>query len=452
MKLKYPIIGMILIACVALACSSLLPSGLPSGKPAQSGDQYLYDTLPDEANGDVAEYKTVSAWDKTNVTYFFENGTGKITGDHEQDLVRSAFGLWAAQTPLTFTEAGSADNADIVISWASGEHGDGDPFDGPGNVLAHASYPNPYAKRQVFLHFDDDEHWVDSETDDVDLLTVAAHEIGHTLGFDHSKDRSALMYASYSGPHRSLGKDDIAAAQSVYGARAQAPSQPQTPSPKATKPVSAEKDSDGDGLSDTSERLVTGTDPANPDTDGDGLNDGVEVANHMNPLDDDMDKDGASDGQEISAGTNPFMPDQANGVSPDLSNEISEFLTKAVKLEIQAYRKGDASIAAPVFGPDVLASLEKNINELNDDGLVEIAKLDSYKSYIDDIRVISQTHIEVDTCEVWTTQLYRSANGLLYKTAGPELLPQTITIMHLENGWFITKVVFAKDVPAFCKE
>lgn len=444
MNLKYPFIGIIFIACAALGCSLSLPVGAPS----QNG--YRYDNLPDDIHGDTAEYKAVSSWDKSNITYFFVNGTEKISGDHEKELVSAAFDLWAAQTPLTFNEASSANTADILISWASGEHGDGDPFDGPGDVLAHASYPNPYAKRQVFLHFDNDERWVDSENDNVDLLTVAAHEIGHTLGFDHSKDRNALMYPSYSGPHRSLGQDDIAGAQAVYGAHAQAPSAPQTPSPKATQPTTADKDSDGDGLSDSAERLVTGTDPKNPDSDGDGLGDGVEVANRMNPLNPDMDKDGVSDGKEIAAGTNPFMPDQANGVSPDLSNEISNFLTKAVKLEIQAYRNSDASLAASVFGPDVFASLEKNIKELNDDGLIEVAKLDSYKSYIDDIRVISQTHIEVDTCEVWTTQLYRSANGLLSKTDGPTLLPQTITITRLEKGWFITNVKFF-DAPAFCK-
>ena len=317
-------------------------------------------------------------------------------------------------------------------------------------MLAHASYPNPYARRQVFLHFDDDEHWVDSDSDDVDLLTVAAHEIGHTLGLDHSTDPDALMYPSYSGPHRRLGQDDIAGAQSLYGAHAQIPDRPQTPSPKATKSVASDQDSDGDGLSDSGETLITGTDPKNPDTDRDGLSDGVEVANSMNPLDADMDKDGVSDGDEIAAGSNPFLPDQANGISPDLANEISSFLTKAVKLEIQAYRNRDASVAASVFGPEVFASLEKNIKELNQDDLVEVAKIDSYKSYIDDIRVINQTHLEVDTCEVWTTQLYHSANGQPYKTDGPTLLPQTITITHLENGWFITNVKFF-DAPAFCK-
>ena len=38
-------------------------------------------------------------------------------------------------------------------------------------MLAHASFPNPYDKSQVFLHFDDEEHWVDSDRQDADLET-----------------------------------------------------------------------------------------------------------------------------------------------------------------------------------------------------------------------------------------------------------------------------------------
>jgi hypothetical protein len=77
-------------------------------------------------------------------------------------VIRQAFELWATQTPLKFTEVSSDSSADIVIGWASGDHGDGDPFDGPGDVLAHASFPNPYDDSQVSA-FDDDERWVDSE-------------------------------------------------------------------------------------------------------------------------------------------------------------------------------------------------------------------------------------------------------------------------------------------------
>jgi hypothetical protein len=44
--------------------------------------------------------------------------------------------------------------ADINISFFRGQHGDEDPFDGKGMILAHASKP-PYG----IVHFDDDEPW-----------------------------------------------------------------------------------------------------------------------------------------------------------------------------------------------------------------------------------------------------------------------------------------------------
>lgn len=259
------------------------------------------------------------------------------------------------------------------------------------------------------------------------------------------------MYPSYAGPHRFLGTDDIAGAQDVYGARSQVPEEPQVPSPGATEPTTSGTDSDGDGLSDSGETLITGTDPNDADSDNDGLEDGVEVANRMNPLDSDMDNDGADDGDEVAAGTNPLMPDQSNDISPELADEIRDFLTNAIKLQIKAYRNNDASLTASVFGPDIYAILERNINQLKEDGLVQISEIDYYKSYLHDIRVRSNTHIEVDTCEVWTTQTYRLANSQLAAEDGPTLLPQTITLERLQGGWFITNVEFA-NAPAFCRE
>jgi len=446
MKNLFPRIAitLILFSSITLSCS------LATNTPSSPDPQYRYDRLPPETNQSsaIAEYNAISKWARVGINYYFVNGTGKLDGNIERDAVRQAFALWSAQTPLKFTEVSNEADADISIGWASGEHGDGDPFDGPGDILAHASFPNPYDDSQVFLHFDDDERWVNSDTQNVDMLTVAAHEIGHTLGLAHSSAPNALMYPSYSGPHRFLDDDDVAGVQELYGLASDPAPAPEAPPQDATPPPSADEDSDQDGIADEEEVLVTGTDPNNADSDGDGLVDGVEVTNRMNPLDNDMDKDGVSDGQEVDQGTDPFFPEQTD-VSPELETQISDFLTQAIELEIEAYKNGDASIASSIMVGDILQGLAEEIDSLNQQGLVSISEVDYYESYINDIRVIGDTHLEVDTCEVWTTYVYRRSDGELIQTDGPALLPQTITIQQLEGGWFITAVEFF-DAPAFC--
>ena len=81
---------------------------------------------------------------------------------------------------------------------------------------------------------------------------------------------------------------------------------------------------------------------------------------------------------------------------------------------------------------------------------MEIARIDYYKSYINAIRRISDTKIEADTCEVWTTEIYNRSDGTLVSREGPTLLPQTITMENLGSGWSVTAVNFF-DAPAFCK-
>jgi hypothetical protein len=63
--------------------------------------------------------------------------------------------------------------------------------------------------------------------------------------------------------------------------------------------------------------------------------------------------------------------------------------------------------------------------------------------------VVNNARIEVDTCEVWTTNTYRLSDSQLADSTGPDLLPQTITIEQLNGNWFITNVNFFNP-PSFC--
>lgn len=168
-------------------------------------------------------------WGRNNITYSFQNGTIDIQNNDEQNAIRQAFQIWADYANIIFTEI--AQNGDIRISWAVGDHGDGagNSFDGAapaGRLLAHAFLPDPNNNESLLgdVHFDDDETWTMNERppfseQPIDLVTVAAHEIGHALGLGHSNVACALMTAMYTGSHRYLSQDDIDGIQSIYGNR-----------------------------------------------------------------------------------------------------------------------------------------------------------------------------------------------------------------------------------------
>jgi len=66
---------------------------------------------------------------------------------------------WSEVSALTFEETSSM--SDIEISFAARSHGDGNPFDGPGKVLAHAYFPSR-SSIGGDAHFDEDETWTDA--------------------------------------------------------------------------------------------------------------------------------------------------------------------------------------------------------------------------------------------------------------------------------------------------
>jgi peptidoglycan hydrolase-like protein with peptidoglycan-binding domain len=158
-------------------------------------------------------------WNKTALTYSFQEFTPDLSRTQVRSALAQAFGLWSAVTPLTFSEVTSG--ADIVVRFAAGNHGDGSDvaFDGPGGVLAHGYYPPPNSGSLAGdLHFDEAETWSASlPPSGIDLVSVAAHEIGHALGLDHSGVSSALMFAIYSGAHRKVEDDDICGIRALYG-------------------------------------------------------------------------------------------------------------------------------------------------------------------------------------------------------------------------------------------
>jgi len=157
-----------------------------------------------------------SRWRTRDLTYRITKypSSSRFSRKQVDDQIQKAFELWSTSTNLNF-QAKSKGSVHIEIRFERKEHGDGDPFDGPGGTLAHAYFPQYGGD----AHFDDQEYWTIDSFKGTNLLQTAAHEFGHSLGLSHSDVNSALMAPFYRGwqPNLKLHQDDVDAIQALYG-------------------------------------------------------------------------------------------------------------------------------------------------------------------------------------------------------------------------------------------
>lgn len=162
----------------------------------------------------VANFVLSKGWEKQDLTYKILNyPSNKRLSDKEVDeAIERAFEAWREVSNLKFERRYSGP-VDINLSFEKTEHGDGEYF-APGE-LGHA-FPPQYGGD---LHFADSENWTLDEYNGKNLLGIAMHELGHSLGLDHSKVKGSVMAPIYRGwdPFLRLSQDDIDGITALYG-------------------------------------------------------------------------------------------------------------------------------------------------------------------------------------------------------------------------------------------
>ena len=167
----------------------------------------------------VANFVLSKGWAKQDLTFRIKNypANTRLTEKEVSQVIERAFATWQEVSGLKFRKRSSG-SADINISFEKADHGDGEDDRGfvPGE-LGHAFFP----KHGGDMHLADSESWTDDEYNGKNLFGIVLHELGHSLGLDHSKAKGAVMQAIYRGwdPFLRLDQDDIDGVTALYGDR-----------------------------------------------------------------------------------------------------------------------------------------------------------------------------------------------------------------------------------------
>ncbi|GAA4455049.1 matrixin family metalloprotease [Novipirellula rosea] len=150
------------------------------------------------------------------LTYTISNAPSSLSQVEVDAAIETALDAWSSVVDVTFTKVNQTGLSDSIdISFAN--------IDGGGGTLAQAYFPDDVNPARIAgdIQFDTSEIWEVGNSlgnQAFDLVWVAAHEIGHSLGLDHLADLGSVLQPSVSPNQQFTGLDssDVAEALMLY--------------------------------------------------------------------------------------------------------------------------------------------------------------------------------------------------------------------------------------------